>query len=123
MAGVRITGLKETIRSLEKLGVSVEDLKGAMQKVSAKSVSDAKSLTPVRTGRLLASIRSSKAKNKAVIRAGNNSTTKYASFVEYGSVHNDEVGMVRDAVTSNEAYTVQALDQEVQSLIRQYGLN
>lgn len=122
MAGVRIDGLKETIRSLEKLGVQVSDLKDALSKVSAPIVEDAKQLTPVRSGRLQASIRSSKAKNKAVIRAGTKSTA-YASFVEFGSVHNDEVGMVHDAITSNESSAAHALDTELQALIRRYGLN
>ena len=123
MAGVRVTGLKQTIRALERLGVSAADLKDAMGRVSHKVVADAKALTPVRTGRLQGAIRASRAKNKAVIRGGNNTTTKYASFVEYGSVHNEAVGMITNAVTNNDRYAVDALDREVKSLIARYGLN
>lgn len=122
MAGVRITGLRQSIRSLEKLGVQVADLKDMLFKVSSKTVNDAKQLTPVRSGRLQASIRPSKAKNKVTIRGGSRAVN-YASFVEYGSVHNEAVGMVTEAITSNEQYTAHALDTEIQSLVRRYGLN
>lgn len=120
--GVRVKGLKETIRSLERLGVSVEDLKGAMSNVSSKVVSDAKALTPVRSGALQASIRASKAKNKATMRGGS-AKVYYASFVEYGSVHNKAQQMVTDAVTANQDYMVTQLEREVESLIARYNLN
>lgn len=122
MAGVRITGLRETIRALEKLGVSVEDLKGAIEPITNKVVEDAKALTPVLTGALRESIRGSKAKNKAVIRGGT-ARTKYASFVEFGSVHNTAQHMIEDAIGNNQEYAVDKLDQELQSLIRRYDLN
>lgn len=123
MAGVRVTGLREVQRSLKKLGATAQDLKDAMSKISNKVVQDAKSLTPVRTGRLQSSVRGSKAQNKAVIRAGNNSSTKYASFVEYGSVHNEEEEMIRGAVTQNEQYATTTLENEIESLIERYNLN
>lgn len=122
MAGVRITGLQATIRSLQKLGVSVDDLKGAIAPITNKVVEDAKRLTPVRTGKLSASIRGSKAKNKAVIRGGT-ARVPYASFVEFGSVHNTAVNMVTEAITSNEQFAATRLDQELQSLIQRYDLN
>lgn len=122
MAGVRITGLKQSIRALEKFGVQVADLKDMLFQVSQKTVDDAKALTPVRSGRLQASIRPSKAKNKVTIRGGSKAVN-YASFVEYGSVHNTAVGMVTEAITSNEQYTANKLDSEIQSLVRRYGLN
>lgn len=122
MAGVRVKGLNETVRALQRLGVSVEDLKGAIAPITNKVVADAQALTPARTGRLRASIRGSKAKNKAVIRGGT-ARVPYASFVEFGSVRNRAVGMVKRAITSNERYAANRLDQEMQSLIQRYGLN
>jgi len=122
VAGVRITGLRETIRALERFGVEVADLKDMLLEVSQKTVEDAKRLTPVRTGRLQNSIRPSKAKNKVTIRGGSKAVN-YASFVEYGSVRNEAVGMVTEAITSNEQYTASKLDSEIQSLVRRYGLD
>lgn len=122
MAGARVKGLNEAIRNLQKLGIQVADLKEAFQNISRKAVSDAQALVPVRTGKLKASIRPSKAKNKAVIRAGTRAVN-YASFVEFGSVHNEAESMVRDAVSNNEQYAVTQLEQELSSLIRRYNLN
>lgn len=104
------------------MGVSVDDLKGAIAPITNKVVEDAKRLTPVRTGKLSASIRGSKAKNKAVIRGGT-ARVPYASFVEFGSVHNTAVNMVTEAITSNEQFAATRLDQELQSLIQRYDLN
>lgn len=122
MAGVRVTGLQQTIRALQRLGVSVDDLKGAIAPITNKVVADAQALTPVRTGRLRASIRGSKAKNKSVIRGGT-ARVPYASFVEFGSVHNRAVEMVTRAITSNEQYAATTLERELTSLINQYNLN
>ena len=120
--GVRVTGLRKFVRNLERLGVSVEDMKEVMARVSAPIVSKAKALTPVRSGRLQESVRSSKAKNKAVIRAGTKATD-YASFVEFGSIHNTATHMVRDSIMGSEPQTAASLNHELQGLIRKYGLN
>lgn len=121
MAGVRIEGLNKTIRSLQKLGVSVEDLKGAIEPITNKVVADAQRLTPVLTGALQASIRGSKAKNKAVIRGGT-ARVPYASFVEWGSIHNTATEMVTKAIIQNESFAATQLEREMDSLIRRYGL-
>lgn len=122
MAGVRITGLNETIRALRRLGVEANDLKEIMFDIGNKVVDDAKALTPVRTGRLRESIRASKAQRKSVIRGGS-ARVPYASFVEFGSVHNEAENMVERAITNNERYAATKLDSEFQSLIRKYGLD
>lgn len=122
MAGVRITGLNQTLRALKKLGVEANDLKDAMFRIGNKVVGDAKRLTPVRTGALQGSIRASKAQRTAVIRGGS-ARVPYASFVEFGSVHNTAEQMVKDAITSNETYAATALDREMQSLINKYNLD
>ena len=122
MAGVRITGLNETIRALKRLGVEADDLKEIMYDIGNKVVDDAKALTPVLTGRLRESIRASKAQRKAVIRGGS-ARVPYASFVEFGSVHNTAANMVERAITNNERYAASKLDSEFQSLIRKYNLD
>lgn len=120
---MRVEGLNKQIRALQKLGVEVDDLKGAIAPITEKVVNDAKALTPVRTGRLQASIRGSKAKNKAVIRGGTGSRVPYASFVEFGSVHNEAVEMVKRAITRNEQYAANRLDQELKALIQRLNLS
>lgn len=122
MTGVRITGLNETIRALRRLGVEANDFKEVMYDIGNKVVEEAKALTPVRTGRLRDSIRASKAQRKSVIRGGS-ARVPYASFVEFGSVHNTAQQMVTRAITSNERYAATKLDSELQSLIRKYNLD
>lgn len=122
MTGVRITGLNKTILALKRLGVDANDLKEVMYGIGNKVVGDAKALTPVRTGALRESIRASKAQRKSVIRGGS-ARVPYASFVEFGSVHNTAEEMVTQAITANEQYAATKLDQELQSLINRYGLD
>jgi HK97 gp10 family phage protein len=117
-----VTGLRETQRSLEKLGVSVADLKQAMTNVSDKSVSEAKSLVPVRSGALQASIKGSKAKAKATIRMGTKAKTYYASFIEWGTALMTAREIITRTVMRNKGYAVQQIEKEVTELIRKYDL-
>lgn len=82
-AGIRVSGLRETIRNLERLGVEVADLKQAFGEISREVATDAGSRVRVATGRLRATIRPSKTKNKAVVRAGG-ARAPYAGVRNYG---------------------------------------
>lgn len=122
MAGVRFgPDYSRFMRGLRRLGASAEDFKEVMHKIGSKVVVDAKRLTPVKTGALRNTIRTNKAQRKSVIKAGT-ARVNYASFVEFGSVHNDKEGMVKSAITSNETYAATTLDRELDSLARRYGL-
>lgn len=81
--GVRVAGLRELVRDLEALGVQVADLKDAFGSIARQAAELASSFAPHRTGRLAASIRGSRAKNKAVVRAGG-TRAPYAGAVNYG---------------------------------------
>lgn len=120
MTGVRVTGLRDAQRTLTRIGASADDLKDVMFSIGNKIVQDVKALTPVRTGTLRDSFRASKTRSKAVIRGGNKGRVKYASFVEFGSVHNTAENMTRRAITQNEQYALQTLEHEIESLIRRY---
>lgn len=122
-SGVRVEGLRETVRSLERMGVEVSDLKAAFKKIGTVVANDAKNLTPVLTGRLAASIRPSNTKNKAVIRAGG-ARIPYAGVQEYGHYNNIEPhNFMRGAVAANQKSAVKALDDELNRLIRKLDLN
>lgn len=117
--GVNARGLRETIRGLEKLGVGVEELKGAMSKVSSKTVTDAKASAPVGTGALADTVRASKAKAKATLRAGTK-RTYWASFTEYGTSRQSAQNWMHDAIKSNEAYAAAQIDIELRQLANRY---
>ena len=80
---VQVEGLQQTVRALEKVGVSIDDLKDAFSALAKEGAAKAKSYAPARTGHLAASIRGNRAKNKAVITAGR-SKVPYAGPINYG---------------------------------------
>lgn len=123
--GVRITGLRETIRDLEKFGVSTDDLKDAFTKISGQVAQAAQGLVPTSTGRLQGSIRPARTKNKAVVRAGNTGRIQYAAPINYGwPAHNIEPTefLTRPANTDLDAKAA-AIEAELTALIRKYDLD
>ena len=85
---MRITGLKQTLRSLEKTGTDAQDLKKLMKDIAELIATASKTRIPVKSGRLAASVRSGSAKTKAMVYAGNGRRGKngvpYAGIIHYG---------------------------------------
>ena len=122
-SGVKVEGLRQTVRSLERFGVDVADLKAAFKRIGNMVVREAVSLTPTLTGRLAASIRASNTKNKSEVRAGS-AKVVYAGVQHYGGYNNIEPHpFLTKAVDRNETKTVQVLEHELKSLIRSLGLD
>jgi hypothetical protein len=65
---VYVRGIRETVRALETAGVQAQDLKNIFERAGAVVERAAK--VPERTGRLERSVRITKTKNRAAIRAG-----------------------------------------------------
>ncbi len=86
--GVKVTGLNQAIRALRELGVPDQELKDAGSRAGELVANEAKSLVPVRTGKLRDSIRVSKTLRKVTISAGNNRTSRsgvpYANPIHWG---------------------------------------
>jgi hypothetical protein len=82
--GVRITGLNEVLRDFQDFGVSIDDLKAAFARIADKGAQSAARHAPVKSGALRASIRGSRAKNAARIRAGTAVKVPYAGAINYG---------------------------------------
>lgn len=122
-AGVRVEGLNKTLRNLQRFGVEAEELKDAFTEVGRKVVLNAQSLAPARSGALRQSIRASRAKASATIRAGNNGGKYYASFVEYGTKRQSAQEFVTTAVKRNEQYTVSRIQYELDKLSKKHDLN
>jgi hypothetical protein len=81
--GIRVEGLTKRIKGLERLGVSVVDLKAAMSAVAKEGARLAASFAPSRSGDLRAAIRGNNAKNRAVVTAGKRKVL-YAGAINYG---------------------------------------
>jgi hypothetical protein len=115
--GTRITGLRETVRDLERLGVDVADLKEAFLDISRDVVSEGQSRVRVRTGRLKSTIRPMKSKSKAVVKAGNSTS------VNYGHPQDAETKFLTGPANENQGDRVATLDKHLERLIRQRNLN
>jgi hypothetical protein len=81
--GVRVEGLNKTVRALEKFGADVADLKGVFSEIAAEGARLAATYAPHRTGRLSATVRGNKSKNRAVVTAGR-ARVPYAGAINYG---------------------------------------
>lgn len=121
--GVRITGLREKVKGLEAMGVSVDDLKGAFGKIAARGAEIAAGFAPVLTGALSGSIRGNKAKNRALVVAGKGSTP-YAGAINYGwGARNIAPShFMQRADTELKPYAETELNAELDRLSRQNGL-
>lgn len=82
-ASVRVHGLRDLTRALERAGVAVSDLKSVMGEVGEMVAGTARPLTNPKSGRLAGSIRPAKQKTRAVIRAGGTGRP-YAGVQHFG---------------------------------------
>lgn len=121
--GVQTTGLRETIRTLEKFGADVADMKAAFKRIGQVVVDAAKTKTNSKSGRLAASIKPSNTKNKSIIRAGS-ARVPYAGVIEYGGYNNiAPKNYLRGAVAEKRPEAMNLLEKELNDLIRRNGLN
>ena len=81
---VQIEGLNQKIRSLQQMGVELDDLKDVFADIAEEGAEVASSFAPVKSGALAESIRGNRAKNKAVVTAGTARGTPYAGAINYG---------------------------------------
>jgi HK97 gp10 family phage protein len=82
--GVKVVGLNEAIRALRAIGVPSATIGAASQEAGEIVASAARTLVPVRTGRLRATIKAKKQARKVVVGAGNNTTVPYANPIHFG---------------------------------------
>lgn len=83
-SGIKVKGLKSSIKALQAIGVDAAEIKAAGNEAGEIVARQARELVPVRSGRLLATIRTSKALNKVSVSAGNNGKVPYAGPIHWG---------------------------------------
>lgn len=120
---MRVEGLNKLVRDLQKLGLEVEDLKEAFGGIAAEGADLASSFAPKRSGRLAASVRGNRAKNKAVVMAGR-ASVKYAGPINYGwparNIAASSFMARADVALQPEA--LQAITDAIEEKIREKGL-
>lgn len=120
---VRVEGLTQLFNNLNALGVSMDDMKDAMAKISDFGARQAAVLAPKLSGRLAGDIRGNRAKSKAVVTAGRVSIP-YAGPINYGwPAHGISAnGFLQRTDPLWQPYGLRVLEQELNKLIRQRGL-
>lgn len=121
--GIQVVGLRETVRTLEKMGVEVADLKASFKRIGNLVADEAKSLAPRLSGKLASTVKPSNTKNKSVVRAGG--SLPYAGVIHYGwPARNIEPHpFLTDALGNKQGDLKDALDSELHGLIRKLDLD
>ncbi len=105
---IKTDGLAKLNRAMTAAGIDSEDNRELMYRLGEIVADEAKSLAPVRSGRIRDSIRPGRGKTKAVVRAGFRSVP-YAPVIHYGwAEHNIEA----------QPYMLQALQNKRDEVIR-----
>jgi hypothetical protein len=121
--GVQVEGLNTLVRDLERLGVEVTDLKDAFAAIASEAATKAAGFAPRRTGRLAASVRGNRSKNKAVVTAGK-ASIGYAVVVNYGSPkrHIAASQFMQRADEAMRPVALERINTAIQDAIRRAGL-
>jgi hypothetical protein len=82
--GVKVVGLNEAVRALRAIGVPSAEIGAASQEAGEIVAGAGRTLVPVRSGRLRATIKARKVARKVVVSAGNNSSVPYANPIHFG---------------------------------------
>ncbi len=124
--GLRITGLREAVRNLERYGVDILDLKAAMSAAGQLVATEATTRVTKVTGNTASTIRPSKTKNKAVVRAGGNRAPGTGPL-NYGRNFPNgtrQVGtrFLNDAADAKREEVLAAIEKDLETLARKAGL-
>lgn len=121
--GFRVEGLNAVVRDLQRLGLDVEDLKGAFSRIAAEGAQSASAHAPKRSGALAADVRGNRAKSKAVVTAGR-ARIPYAGAINYGWPRRNirAAGFMQKADEEMQPKAIQLLEDEINHKIRERGL-
>lgn len=121
--GVRIEGLNKVVRSLQELGLDLDDIKDGFAEIASQGARIAAHLVRSRTGRLASTLRGNRAKNKAVITAGR-AKVKYAGVQNYGwpAKNIKAQGFMQEADEVLKPIAVRQLENAINRSIHRRGL-
>lgn len=121
---IRIPGLKNTQDALIALGVSTRDLSDASFKAGNVTAQAIRGLmTPYkRTGKLLSTVKALKGYRSVVVKAGNNTTAKYAGLQNFGSNRKKVTGryFFQMGIRRTRDIGLKIYIDELQKLVKKY---
>ncbi len=114
-------GIRQTVQALEAAGVDTTDLKDVMRRVGEPVMRAIR--PPVRTGRLLSTMRLAPTKQAVRIRLGG-SRAVYAPRIEFGlrKFHQEGAHFLFSAVKKETPGTIRRLESELGKLMRKHNL-
>jgi HK97 gp10 family phage protein len=83
-SNIKVTGLNEAVRALRAIGVPSAEIGKASQEAGELVAGRSRTLVPVKTGALRATIKARKVARKVVVSAGNNRSVPYANPIHWG---------------------------------------
>jgi hypothetical protein len=83
-AGIKVENLKQVLAALKEIGVPTAEVGKASQEAADIVANMSRSLVPVRSGKLRATIKSKKQARKVIVSAGTNKTVPYANPIHWG---------------------------------------
>jgi len=83
-SNVKVTGLNQAVRALRAIGVPSATIGKASQEAGEIVASRARTLVPVKTGKLRGSIKALRQSRKVVVKAGNETSIPYAKPIHWG---------------------------------------
>lgn len=118
---LRVTGLRNTLRDLERAGADTEDMKELIHGLGMIVVRAAQA--PTLSGRLQDTIRAGRGKTKAVIRAGG-ARAPYAGVIHYGwpARNISPAPFLLSALQAERADVLQALEDGLADILRKRDL-
>lgn len=120
---VQVLGNEKVQRAFAALALKSKDLSRAWERIGSRIVDDAIPMAPVLSGALVNSIRNSKARTRAIVRAGTNRMEPYVPIQHYGGYHNIEAKpFLTVPLHANEGFYEEAVSDEIDRLIRAVGL-
>jgi HK97 gp10 family phage protein len=128
--GIKVAGLNEAIRNLRAMGVPSAEIGQASQQAGEVVANRARSLVPVRTGALRATIKAKKVARKVVVSAGNNTRVPYANPIHFGWNYdrkNNQAKNIRprpffsNALTGTRQQVYQIFFGNIEKLLQKYS--
>jgi hypothetical protein len=127
---IRVLGLRETIKQLEALGASKQEIVDANVRAANTLKNAAQPLVPERTGLLKSTLRVSKAKGYAQVMMGN-AKVPYANPIHWGWFYDKEWFIQKNIKPNLFLYRalgtkldtiIMEYNKDMQNLINKYGL-
>ena len=128
--GIKVVGLNEAIRALRAIGVPSAEIGEASQEAGELVAGSARTLVPVRSGRLRATIKAKKIARKVVVSAGNNTSVPYANPIHFGWNYDRRNGQAKNirprpffsnALTRTRSQVYKIFFDNIEKLFQKYS--